>query len=79
MFRQPAGAQKFDPFDPTASRANFDYAAWLKANGLTELVASNWHVTQHTDPPPNATSAAAADAAAAAATNTNLRSSTGIH
>jgi len=27
----------------------FDYASWLAQNKLTRLVASNWHITKHSD------------------------------
>eukprot|EP00750_Incisomonas_marina_P004513 INCI13477.27.p1 GENE.INCI13477.27~~INCI13477.27.p1 ORF type:complete len:217 (+),score=31.07 INCI13477.27:84-734(+) len=49
VFRQ-AAKQEFVPFNSSAPPINFDYGAWLKENNLTDLVASNWHITQHTDP-----------------------------
>jgi len=48
LFEQDS-KQAFVAFNATASIVQFDYASWLAQNKLTRLVASNWHITKHSD------------------------------
>ena len=48
VFEQP-GKLQFDVYPANASIVQWDYAKFITTYGLGQPVASNWHVTQHTD------------------------------
>ena len=49
LFVQPAGVIDFAVYNSTEYIGNWDYGAWVTSYGLGEPVASNWHITMHTD------------------------------
>lgn len=48
LFRQASGRIDYETLDDDA-RTNWDYEAFIAGHELGEIVASNWHVTQHMD------------------------------
>lgn len=49
LFEQKTGNIDFATFPPSASILIWDYAAFIANYSLGEPVASNWHVTMHTE------------------------------
>ena len=48
LFKQK-GHIDFETFSVNSSHVQWDYLNFTKAYGLGDVIASNWHITEHSD------------------------------